>query len=277
MNRQDLIPVLKQITPPVLWDVLRRLHGRTGQIYFRGDYENWDAAVRESGGYDAETILTATRAAMRKIRDGQAVFERDSVLLDQPEPPFPLICGLLRAATLSGNRLSVLDFGGALGSTYFQCRPFLDGLTSLRWSVVEQPGHVACGRAEFANDVLRFYPDVEECCGVEKPDVLILSCVLQYLPAPYNYLQHLLQLDFPHVILDRTAFWNEDRDRLTIQHVPGSIYQASYPAWFFSKTRLLRCFSPRYVLIQGFPGADRVALERGSSDYQGFIFEKTGA
>ena len=44
------------------------------------------------------------REAMLKIRGGEAVFERDSVLLKQAEPPFPLISGLLRTAIDRGYR-----------------------------------------------------------------------------------------------------------------------------------------------------------------------------
>jgi len=35
------------------------------------------------------------------------------------------------------------------------------------------------------------------------------------------------------------AFIAGDKDRLTVQHVPASIYRASYPAWFFSWERFL--------------------------------------
>ena len=76
-------------------------------------------------------------------------FERDGVVFDQPDYNFPLLACLLRVATESGNRLRVLDFGGSLGSTYFQCRPFLGGVSELRWTVVEQPQFVECGRREF--------------------------------------------------------------------------------------------------------------------------------
>src|SRR5205823_2837625 len=101
------------------------------------------------------------------------------------------LAALLRASVRKGS-LSVLDFGGALGSSYFQCRKFLSPLRHLRWSVVEQAAQVACGRADFSNDELVFYESVEACLKQETPDLLVLSSVLQYLPDPHKTLSELL-------------------------------------------------------------------------------------
>lgn len=265
----------KGLIPPLLWHVMRLAAGSTsGRVRFTGDYASWAEAQAASTGYAAAEILESTRLAMHKVRSGQAVFERDSVLLARPEPPFPLIAGLLRAATVSGGRLSVLDFGGALGSSYYQCRPFLDGIKDLRWSVVEQPAHVACGQAEFSGGQLCFHATVEGCVATERPNVLLVSSVLQYLPAPYECLDALLADRFPHIIADRTAFLSANRDRLTVQHVPKSIYLASYPAWFLSKERFLGKFDPDYRLIQSFQALDRIQPEDEPAFHEGFIFER---
>ena len=59
-------------------------------------------------GYDHPEILDKTSAAMRKIVEGEAIFERDSVLLSRPEYPWPLIACLLHEAQKKGGRLSGL-------------------------------------------------------------------------------------------------------------------------------------------------------------------------
>ena len=272
--RMSFKTTLKELLPPLLRKLGRRMFGsRKTQLRFTGDYREWGQAEQAATGYAAPKILDITRAAMRKLRAGQAAFERDSVLFDHAEPPFALIAALLRAASKSGGRLRVLDFGGALGSSYYQCRPWLDGIGDLRWCVVEQAGHVACGRAEFSDGHLGFYGTAEECIGVEQPNVLLMSGVLQYLPAPYDCLAGLLSYQIPHVIVDRTAFLSADRDRLTIQQVPPSIYPATYPAWFLSKSRFLACFTPSYRLLQAFPALDKTEPEGEPAFYEGFIFE----
>jgi hypothetical protein len=45
-----------------------------------------EAAAR-STGYDAAAIFEKTREATRKVRNGEAAFERDSVTFDKPDDP----------------------------------------------------------------------------------------------------------------------------------------------------------------------------------------------
>ena len=91
----------RALTPPILWKAWSRLgkggpRGDETDVSFAGDYDSWDAAARASTGYDAREILSRTVAAARKVRDGVAAFERDSVTFDTPCPPFPLLAALLR-------------------------------------------------------------------------------------------------------------------------------------------------------------------------------------
>ena len=211
---------------------------------------------------------------MRLVRDGRAAGERDSVLLEQVDHPYPVLAGLLRAALENDGTLSVLDFGGALGTTYFQCRRLLDTVTKVRWSIVEQPAHVACGQAEFANEELCFYESVDSCIRTEQPAVLLLSSVIQYLPEPYTLISDLLRHRLPHVIVDRTPFMRSGRDRLTVQRVPPWIYEASYPAWFLSEQRFLACFEKDYRLLTSFSALDTHHPEGDEADYKGFIFQR---
>ena len=82
-----------------------------------GDYKKWEALTALSGGYEAGPILDKTKNALLKVRNGEAVYERDSVLFDKKVYPFSVISALLYTAIECGNSLNVLDFGGSLGST----------------------------------------------------------------------------------------------------------------------------------------------------------------
>jgi putative methyltransferase (TIGR04325 family) len=243
---------------------------------FSGDYHSWEDAERASTGYADGEILARTRAAMLKVRNGEAAFERDSVTFQVTEHRFPLLAGLLRAAIAGGGRLSVVDFGGALGSTYFQCRGFLSALEELRWSVIEQPGHVACGQTEFADDHIRFYLSIEDCLQAEQPNLLLTSAVVQYLPRPYAVLDDLLRQGFEHVIVDRLSFLRRNQDRLTVETVPEVIYRASYPAWFLSETRFRQIVSEAgYALVADFAALDTCAPDDERAYYKGFVLERT--
>lgn len=269
--------LLKDLLPPVLVRLVRsRTLSPNTPFDFTGDHPSWAEAEAKCTGYNARDILEVTRTAALKVKRGEAAFERDSVVFPQLEFAFPLLAGLARAAATAGGRLRVLDFGGALGSSYFQSRPFLAGISEVSWSVVEQPAHVACGEAEFASDELKFFATAAECVRASQPNVLLLSSVVQYLREPYRTLDELCQLGLAHLIVDRTAFLPRARDRLTVQTVPECIYPASYPAWFFNEERFVqRLRDNGYRVLADFPGADRVLLEGSDSYFKGFICVRT--
>ncbi len=243
-------------------------------IRFEGDYKSWSEAGNHSTGYDAPQILEKTRDALLKVKSGQAAFERDSVVFEKPDYSFPILAAMLRAAVMDTGHLSVLDFGGSLGSSYFQCRPFFNSLTGLKWYVIEQPDHVACGRQWFESNELRFCSSMAQCLS-DNPrlNVLLLSGVLSYLEEPYAQLDSMLSLRIKTVIVDRTALISDERDKLTVQSVPGRIYQASYPFWFLSETRFLEVFATKgYRVLATFTPVDAALLQGSGAWFQGFIF-----
>jgi len=244
-----------------------------GSICFTGDYKSWEDAQKASTGYSTPEILQKTRAALLKVKSGEAEFERDSVAFDKPSYEFPLLAGLLRVAVAANGRLSVLDFGGSLGSTYFQSRKFLSAIEDLHWSVVDQPAQVACGRKDFANEQLHFYPTVADCLREQQPNVVLLSNVLQYLPKPYQFLEEVVQLQIPFVIVERIPFSCTQRDRLTVQHVPPSIYNASYPAWFLNERTFRSIFEKRYDLTCEYPAGEAFHFENGEVIFKSFQYQ----
>lgn len=227
-------------------------------IYLTGNYFSWADAMAASAGYDSEVILTRTKDALLKVKHGEAVYERDSVLFDEIQYAWPLLAGLMWIAAQSGGRLNVLDFGGSLGSTYFQNRKFLQKLAFVRWNIVEQPRQITVGKAEFEDEHLKFYANIEACLAETQPNVVLLSGVLQYLEHPVHLLRTLLTCPCSHLIVDRTPFWDEPSDRLCVQHAPEEIYAASYPSWIFSRSGFLSLFNDRWEIITEFENPDRL-------------------
>jgi len=252
-----------------------RKGGETAKAGFFGNYSTWQQARICATGYDSSVILEKTRAAMLEIVSGRATFERDSVLMQQAEYPWPLISCLLYVAASSHGRLSVLDFSGALGSSFYQCRSFLQNIPDLAWAVVEQKHYVEVGRAEFSNESLSFHNQSREAASAVYPNLLLLSSVLPYLPNPWSLLEEVLSLGIQYTVLDRTPFLLSDRDRLTVQFVPREIYPASYPAWFFGKTRLIGKISEfGYKIRAQWQNADRCDPDGEKAEFSGIFFEK---
>ena len=270
MREKSLLRLLaRDLVPPVLLRLFEQCMRHSG---YSGNFASWDEARRSSTGYDSSMILAKVKDAMLKVKKGEAACERDSVLFDEVQYSWPLLAGILWVASHSGG-LSVLDFGGSLGSTYFQNRRFLSHISGLSWSIVEQENFVQCGKEFFEDENLRFYETVEECLGAECPQLLLLSSVLPYLEHPYTLLDEVIGRKFPFIILDRTPLIEGERDRLTVQRVPAEIYPASYPAWMLGRERLLSRFAADYDLVAEFDAlAGEIDLGGERARDKGFIF-----
>jgi len=248
------------------------------RVRFRGPYASWAEAEREAEGYDAPRIVEKVRDATRRVVQGEAVCERDSVLFKEPIYPFPLIAILERAAAENGRGLTVLDYGGALGSSYFQCRGFLDQIKSLHWRIVEQPAFVECGRREFENEIIQFFESIEDCVVQGRPDVVLLSGVLQYLPEPAAVLQSVRRIAASYVVIDRTPIAANNKQVIAVQIVPSRINRSSYPAHLFNEQALKAPLLDTYTQIASFDAVDG-ELGTGSlrARFKGFIFQRQGS
>jgi putative methyltransferase (TIGR04325 family) len=244
--------VIRPLIPPLLVSIANFFKSKNGTAeMWAGNYSNWEDAKKQSTGYNSEVILEKCKNALMKVKNGEAIYERDSVLFNTIQYSWGLIAGLQRAALKKNGTLTVLDFGGSLGSSYFQNKEFLSSIPVLQWSIVEQPHFVECGKKYFQDESLKFYYTLEECMEAQQPDVLVLSSVLPYLERPYEWIEKFISLDIPNIIIDRTPFIEGLEDVLTVQTVPEEIYSASYPAWFFGE-RFLEAWKPEYKNIFAF-------------------------
>lgn len=264
---------IKNWLPPRMLRWARRVSGRS--LRFSGFPQSWLQATELSTGYLDGTILARVAEATRQVVAGKAAYERDSVTFKTPDYPFPLLASLLHAAALNQGQLDVIDFGGSLGSTYRQCRPFLRGLAKVRWQVIEQSNFVELGRREFQTDELTFHRTVGELPPIPVGKrILLLSSVLQYLECPFTVLSELRQLPLSHIVIDRTPFSERKESRLCVQEVPAIIYKASYPCWILSRRHLLLTLSDCWTEMCTFQCVDgQWSTDDGLEfEFRGFLF-----
>lgn len=247
--------LLKKIAPPFLFDFLKKLTTKYGWF---GDYASWEEASAEATGYDSTVIVEKVKEALLKVKKGEACYERDSVLFYAPMYIWPILTFLMKSASESNNKLFVTDFGGSLGSLYFQHRTFFQSMEQVLWNVVEQPLFVENGKKYFEDDCLKFYHSLHDIEGKMMSGVAVFSSVLQYLPNPYQVLEEALAMQYPYIIIDRTPYLkNKSKDLLTIQKVSPSVYPASYPAWFFSEDKMKEFIhNKNYKIVAEFPNTD---------------------
>jgi len=238
-----------------------------------GDYASWQEAEQKCGGYNAGNILQKVKEATLLVKNGEAVYERDAVIFDKIEYSFPLLSALLWVAAIHEGRLNVIDFGGSLGSSYFQNRIYLNSLKSVRWNIIEQPNYVDAGKQSIQDSTLRFYHSIREALTENTPDILLVSCTLPYIEAPYQLITELTGYRIPYIVIDNTPFNYEGRDRITVQKVHPSIYPASYPCWFLDYEKVKSAFSSHYQVVSEHLNDSVIELDGRKIRYRGFLLK----
>lgn len=249
---------------------IKTLLGGKPKYGFFGFFDTWQDVLKQSRGWNSPHILDKVCTNLLKVKKGEAVYERDSVLFDKIQYSWSLLAGLLKVAVENNGILRVADFGGSLGTTYFQNREFLSGLKKLEWNIIEQENYVACGNKYFKSEELRFFADLESCLKSANPDVLIVSSVIQYLEDPFAMIEKFINAGFKYIIFDRTSFINLPEHKIAIQKVKPAIYDAAFPIWFFNYDKFLSLFTGQYRVtaefdafvasryeVSGIPGGDK--------------------
>lgn len=275
--------VLTKVAKRLLPEAARRwLRARLGWRWLRGDHATWAVAVAAAergsggrrgtagddrgrgGGAEIERVLAAARA----VRTGCGAWERDGEVFAEPAVHEPLLAALRRVAASEGGRLALVDFGGALGSTWWQHRAELAPL-EVDWRVVELPALVAAGRREFAGGGLGFFETVDAATADGRPTAILFSGVLQYLENPWGALADAAKRRFRHVIVDRAGCLGggAERDLLTVQHTPPEHGGGRMPCWLFARERLEAALGDEYERVsewtEDFDRLDARATYRG--------------
>lgn len=260
MNFREFIPKF----------LVRRYIGLVGG--WHGNYKSWEDAKKRASGYENDDILKKVKESLLKVKSGEAVYERDSVLFDKVEYSYPLLSSLLFVATQNNSTLNLLDFGGSLGSTYFQNLKFLNRLNSVKWNIVEQKSFVECGKKHFEDDRLKFYHTIADCLMENKVDIVLFGSVLQYLEKPYDIIDQIINLGIKYIIIDRTPFIDKNSDRITVQRVPKNIYKASYPCWYFSRKKFESKIQKEYDIFFDCNSDDISNID--NANFKGYLFVK---
>jgi putative methyltransferase (TIGR04325 family) len=216
-----------------------------------GKYESWEEAEIKSVGYDSDQIIEKCFDSLLKVKNGDAVYERDSVLFEKKEYSTGLLTGLFLAGMTNNNQISVLDFGGSFGTSFYQNTEFKKYFKKFDWSIVEQNKMFTLGKEFFENENLHFFETIEEVFRQKAPNVFLISSSLQYINNPNDILKKINTSKIKYVVFDRIPF-SESENIITIQTVPPSIYEASYPCWIFNYDWLLSQLT-NYKVVFDFP------------------------
>ncbi len=245
---------------------------------WKGNYSSWEEALKKTSSYNSQEIFEKVRIATLNVKNGIYPYERDSVNFDKIEYSYPLLVSLLSA--IEDEELIVFDFGGALGSSYFQNKEILQKIgkiKKLRWCVIEQEEFVDIGNKEIRDDNLIFFNSIEEAFDrVGKPKIILLSSVLQYMEEPFVLMNKIKLMNSNYICIDRTIFFEKEKRRICIQSVPKKIYKASYPCWILNKEELINLMDDTYEKINEFDGYIHVDIPffKDTASTKGIIFKR---
>ena len=224
------------------------LAGKKNHFIFEGPFETWRDAREKSTGYDNQKIINKLKSSALKVKKKEFLFERDTVLFSKPFYDWMILYYII-SNYYKKKALNLIDFGGSLGSTYFQHNFFFNRFKSLKWNIVEQKKIVNIGNKIFKNEPLKFYESLEEALKKNKIELLIFNSVLQYIEDPW----HLLDLPKKKgvmIIINNILFTKKDKDLILTQKTPKRIYEASYPLRIFSRKNFLKVLKKKFKIIR---------------------------
>lgn len=245
---------------------------------FEGDYQTWEDAEEQSAGYCDRNILEKVTESVQAVLRGDAEYERDSVLFFQKDLDYHIMAWLSLAAVYKGggnSNVTVLDFGGSLGSTYLKNRERLQKMSAnIMWYIVEQPHFVKRGKELFSDPGIRFEYSIDEIA--DKIDVVLFSGVIGYIKDPESILETVLKRKPQYIIFDRTLVGS--RQRICIERVPEIIYVSARPVCIFDERYLLSLLSAEYYLECEFHSkVDKdVLFDDMKAISKGFVWRRKG-
>ena len=192
--------LFKLVSPPIFIRIINSIRNKfTTKLGIQGNYLSWDKAKNLTTGYDSKNIINVVKNALLRVKNGEAEHERDGKNFDKIYYSWPLLSFLMLSAVKNKGKLNIIDWGGSLGTTYFQNRKFIKKLKNVKWNIVEQKNFVKCGKIFFQDNELKFYNSVEEVIKYTNPNAIIFSSVLQYIEYPFKLLDDIFFYNFDYL------------------------------------------------------------------------------
>ena len=172
----------------------------------KGNYKNYEEALEYSNGYQESVILHKVKKAIIRILEGEDAWERDGSIFPNPQPRQEIIKIIEK---FSNKKLSIIDFGGGLGTLFINNRELFKSVE--KYYVIEQDNFVDIG-----NDISRKYnlpiKFVKSLKSIDfNPNLIIFSSVLQYIPNLEEVLIQTCKLDPEVILIDRTCYTNNSK------------------------------------------------------------------
>jgi putative methyltransferase (TIGR04325 family) len=294
--------VLKSLTPPLVWNALKRLkdRGQAPAATFAAEPapreeppappeweyvpEGWarasDPAVK---GWNVDAIVEAYRAKWpsyvralegpRPLGVYHEVVEGGSVWTEDESAHNMLVsfAYVLARAAHGKERVSLLDWGGGIGHYYLLARAVLPEV-EIEYASKDVPKLAAYGRELFPE--ARFYED--ESCLAQRYDLVLVSGSLQYSEDWPATLARLAGATGGYLYVTRLPVALRAPSFVVLQRAYAYGYDTEYLGWVVNREELLRqAEAAGLELVREFLLAARFAANRAPESpvsHRGFLF-----
>jgi len=224
-----------------IWGIFRK---NKRLVYFTGDYKSFDEAKKKCIGYDSDEIFNKVKEATLMVKDNDGCYERDGVVFFEKSINYNLMMYLYRLAFERKTAISVLDWGGSLGSTYWQHREiFLNEKLINKWIVIEQERFVSFGAEALEDGLLKFERSEKALEILSHVDCVLLSAVMQYIENIEEVFEMIIDSGVKYIILERTP--STRKELFCVEIVKKPIYDASYALRIWSEEKIISFFNDK--------------------------------
>ena len=275
VSPKDNVQICKQLDDNDVCYILSEEIVPLQSVSYNGYFTSFQEAesymndIFDDGGYDSDTIFKKVSESTLAVLKGKATFERDSFLFYKKEVNYNLMMYLYKIF-IKENHINVLDFGGALGSTYLQHKEELSAI-SADWTITEQPHFVEFGKHNLSSEHLHFATNSD--LEWNSFNILFCSGVLQYLED--DFIKQLCDKKIKNIIIERTSVSDHDRYWLETVHEP--IYEAMYPCRVFEEQRFIHFFMDNgYKLVDSWHSLvdGDVKIDGKIVQFKSFVFTR---
>lgn len=245
--------------PGELWEFWQLYPNK--RFYFLGDFASFEEAEKVAPVWDeSETFEQELKMVQEIPREPGERYWTQWLQKNMFR-----ICG-------DQGRLSIIDFGGALGQEYFNNRDFLCSIKQLSWVVVDQKKHVAYGKENLQTERLKFAYSLEEAVDITsgKSDLIILAGVLQYIDQWKDFLEKIMELNIPWLVISRQE--TAARERICIQNMESYNLRSVYRV--YNRQELLEYIQDKYELIDSIKHHEGVLFPDLPTEDECWLFKR---
>jgi putative methyltransferase (TIGR04325 family) len=215
----------------------------------------WAHTAEQAGCELAAERANTCAFQMLKVKGGEVADFRDGEILQKPQFQFPMLSAMLRQAVINKGKLSVLDVGGMLGTSYFQFLRFSESAVDLLWCIVELDHNVKAGKRYLEDSSLKFHDSIASCIAELRrvPDVALLSGVLQNVESWREMLLEVRDVGAPVIVIDRLTTAVTDMPLLCLQKIERSCGNVTIcPMHIIPQKEIDGLLSSKYRLLTTF-------------------------